>query len=265
MKNWTEHTWVICAYKVSTYLEDAIKSVKSQTLKSNIIMVTSTPNEHIQGLSKKYDIPLFVNLGESGIAGDWNFGYEKATTNIVTICHQDDIYKENYAESIKKMIDRDKSTLIAFSGYGELRDGTEVYSNKLLNIKKIMLFPLRIGAFQKSKWIRRRILSMGSPICCPAVTYVKSNLPMFAFQNHYKSDLDWEAWENISRIIGRFSYDYKPLVLHRIHEESATTEIIGESLRSKEDYEMFCKFWPKWVARIICNQYVKSEKSNNIK
>lgn len=265
MKRWEKHTWVICAYKVSEYLEDAIKSVKSQTIKSNIIMVTSTPNDHIQKLSEKYEIPLFVNNGKAGIAGDWNFGYQKASTNIVTICHQDDIYKKNYLANIKRMIDKDQSTLIAFSGYGELRDGKEVYSNTLLNIKKLMLFPFRIGIFQKSKWIRRRILSMGSPICCPAVTFVKSNLPSVVFHDNFKSNLDWEAWEIVSKRKGRFSYVYKPLVLHRIHEESTTSEIIGGSLRGKEDFAMFCKFWPKCIAKIICKQYVKSERSNKIK
>lgn len=29
---------------------------------------------------------------------------------------------------------------------------------------------------------------------------------------------------------------------HRIHEESETSVIIGDNARSKEDYEMFCKF-----------------------
>ena len=52
---------------------------------------------------------------------------------------------------------------------------------------------------------------------------------------------------------------------HRVHEESTTTEIIGERIRTKEDLEMFKRFWPKKVAKFINKFYVKSEKSNNIK
>ena len=49
---------------------------------------------------------------------------------------------------------------------------------------------------------------------------------------------------------------------HRIHEESTTTEIIGERIRTKEDYLMLCKFWPKKIAKFINKFYVKAENSN---
>ena len=69
-----KHTFVICAYKESEFLEECVESLKKQTIKSNIIMVTSTPNEHIKKIAHKYGIKLFVNKGEGGIAQDWNFG-----------------------------------------------------------------------------------------------------------------------------------------------------------------------------------------------
>ena len=55
-------------------------------------MATSTPNEWIQGLAEKYEIPLYINTGEGGIAQDWNFAYRQAKTDYITIAHQDDIY-----------------------------------------------------------------------------------------------------------------------------------------------------------------------------
>lgn len=259
-----QHTFAICAYKESAFLEDAIKSVKHQSVKSNIIMVTSTPNALIEELSKKYDIPLFINDGEAGIAGDWNFGYQKASTELVTICHQDDIYEKHYVEKILQKVNRSKKPLIAFTDYGELRNGEKVFHNTLLKIKRVMLLPLRISLFENSIWVRRRILSFGSPICCPAVTFVKKNLPPVIFKQGFKSDVDWEAWEMISKLKGGFVYVKEPLMLHRIHEESATTEIIGDSLRNKEDYQMFCKFWPKWIAKRICAVYKNGEKSNQL-
>ena len=122
-----QHTFAICAYKESVFLEDAIKSVKHQSVRSNIIMVTSTPNVLIEELSKKYEIPLFINDGEAGIAGDWNFGYQKADTELVTICHQDDIYEKHYVEKILKKVNQSKKPLIAFCDYGELRNGEKVF------------------------------------------------------------------------------------------------------------------------------------------
>ena len=42
MREFKNHTFVICAYKESKYLEECIKSLINQTVKSNIIMTTST-------------------------------------------------------------------------------------------------------------------------------------------------------------------------------------------------------------------------------
>ena len=45
------HTFVICAYKESPYLEACIQSLQAQTVPSRILMVTSTPNPWIEKLS----------------------------------------------------------------------------------------------------------------------------------------------------------------------------------------------------------------------
>ena len=264
MYNENDHTWSICAYGQSPYLEAAICSVLKQTIHTKTIMVTSTPNEYISGLAEKYNIPLYINNGENGIANDWNFAYQKADTKLVTLCHQDDLYEENYVKNMLMKVNQKKKTLIAFSDYGELRNEEKVMKNKLLTIKRILLFPLRFSFLQQNVWIRRRCISLGNCICCPAVTYVKENLPERIFFDKYKSNVDWQTWEQLSQNKGSFVYISNILMFHRIHEESTTTEIIGESLRAKEDYEMFCKFWPKWIAKKICKKYQCCEESNEV-
>ncbi len=47
------HTFVVCAYKESKYLEECIMSLVNQEVKSHIIMVTSTPNEYISSMAEK--------------------------------------------------------------------------------------------------------------------------------------------------------------------------------------------------------------------
>ncbi len=264
--NYINHTFAICAYKESPYLEDCIKSVKAQTKKSYIIMVTSTPNDHISSLAEKYKIPLFVRDGASDIAQDWNFAYDKAKTELVTITHQDDIYLPEFCEKTVNRLNQAAKPLIAFTGYGERRHKAntykDVYSNKLLNIKKFLLFPMLIKAFENSIFIRRRVLSFGSSICCPSVTYVKTNLPKHVFVSGYICDLDWQAWEMLSKRKGAFCYISKPLMLHRIHEQSTTSFMINGTGRKAEDFEMFCKFWPKPIAKFIEMFYKDSEKQN---
>ena len=259
-----KHTFVICAYKESPFLEECILSLKKQMLQSNIIMITSTPNDYIRNMAEKYEIPLKINEGEGGIVQDWNFGYRQCDTPYITIAHQDDIYFPEYSEHAVERLEKSNSPLIYFSDYCEIRNGKRVSNNQLLKIKRILLFPLRGKIFQNSIFVRRRSLSIGNGICCPSVTFAKDNLPNPVFTVHFRSDEDWEAWERLSKLKGAFVYDSSIQMGHRIHEESETSIIIGDNVRSKEDYEMFCRFWPKSIAKILVKFYSKSEKSNNI-
>lgn len=260
----SDHTYVLCAYKTSEYLEECVKSLLAQTVKSKVLIATSTPNEHITTIAQKYNIPVYINEGEKGIGGDWNFAYGKADTPLITIAHQDDIYEPDYTKQMLEFINKSKQPILYFSGYAELRNGEKVYNNSILKIKKLMLSPLKIKSLWTSRFVRRRILSLGCPICCPAVSFVRERVGDSPFTNDYLSDIDWQQWELQSRKKGSFVYNPQPLMCHRIHEDSATTEIIGDSKRSKEDFDMFCKFWPRPVAKIIAKFYSNSEKSNNI-
>ena len=102
-----KHTFVICAYKESQFLEDCIRSLRAQIVKSDIKIATSTPNEYIYNIAKKYNIEVFVNNLEkseeiSNIGNDWQFAYNIAETELVTIAHQYDIYLKNYTRDLLK-------------------------------------------------------------------------------------------------------------------------------------------------------------------
>lgn len=256
------HTFALCAYKESQYLEECILSLLSQTVKSEIVIATSTPNEHIYSLGNKYNIPVHINTGVAGIAGDWNFAYSLAKTKYVTLAHQDDTYEPEYVEKILEKMEKTKKPIIGFTEYFEIRNGEKVYKNKLLKVKKILNFPFRI--FKKSRFIRRRILSFGCPICCPAVTYHIENCNNLKFDTNFQNSCDWDAWERISKYKGEFIYVKKALMGHRIHRESTTTEMIQNSRRSQEELIMFKRFWPNWIAKRIAKAFAKSTASNDV-
>ena len=258
----SDHTFVVCAYKESEYLKELLSSLMQQTVRTNIIIATSTPNQHIENLAGEYHLPVYINTGETGIAGDWNFALRSANTPLVTIAHQDDIYEPEYAEKMLAAINKAKDPIIAFSHYAELRNGEKVYENRLLQIKKLLLIPMRLS--QNSIFLRRCSLSLGNPICCPAVTYVKASVLDLPFESTFSCSLDWAQWEKLSNQKGAFVYVNKPLMCHRIHEESATSVLIQDSRRSQEDFEMFCRFWPKPIATLLEKFYSASEKSNEL-
>lgn len=260
----SKHTFVVCAYQESPYLEDCICSVLNQQYASTVIMSTGTPNAYIEAIAEKYNLKLYVNRGKSSIANDWNFAVECADTELVTLAHQDDIYEAEYSQKIVDAYQKAKEPIIIFSDYSELRDGIKVITNQLLKIKRIMLFPLRFPCMWKIRFVRRRILSLGSAICCPAVTLVKTRIPSPLFENNMKSNIDWQAWELLSRMQGSFVYVKERLMAHRIHQESTTSSLLVDNARREEDLMVFEKFWPRWMARLIEKVYQLSEKSNNL-
>ena len=262
MKEFLNHTFVICAYKESEYLEECIKSVMNQTVKSNVIMATSTPNDYIKGLADKYNIELFVNTGDRGIGQDWNFGVNNAKTDYVTVAHQDDIYKQAYLEEIVNRLEKGKDFVIAFTDYREIKNGEEIKLTTNLKIKKVLLFPLRF--FRKSKFFRRRSLSLGSAICCPSVTVNKKVTGENPYKTELKCDLDWDTWDKYSTYKEGFLYIPKELMQHRIHEESETSNLIHNNVRLEEDLLMLEKYWPKPIAKFIMKFYKNAIKTNEI-
>ena len=251
------HTFVICAYGDSRYLEECIQSLVNQSLKTDIILYTSTPSNYIEGLCEKYDIPVFSSVG-GGIGKDWNNALSFVQTQYATIVHQDDIYLTDYAKNVLSSVAGDM--LIAYSDYQELKDGNIIPLTSNLKIKHLMLRTMAM--FPKWKFWRNRVLAFGNPISCPAVTYNLKKLNDFKFNEEMKVSLDWFAWYQIAQKNGSFIFVDESLMYHRIHEESETTNSIENNIRTKEDYEMYLLFWPKFIASLLLKYYKKSQDTN---
>ena len=208
------HTFTILTYKQSPHLEDCINSLLSQTVKSKIIITTSTPSSFIEKISYKYKIPLYINPNQNGIASDWNFAYNTAKTKYITLAHQDDIYDKNYLQKCLRVTESDnasKDYLITFTGYNELKGNKIVNYNLLQIIKKILLLPFLLKNNLKTNFFKKIILLFGSPIPCPSVMYNKENLKNnnFQFSDEFSINLDWNAWMDLSKIKGSFIYTDK--------------------------------------------------------
>lgn len=257
------HTFVVLAYKESPYLEDCIKSVLNQSVKSKVVIATSTPNSFITQMADKYKLNVITNPVRKGIGYDFDFAVNCGNTELVTVAHQDDIYDYTYAEKVIKAYKKQKKSTIIFTNYYEIKKKGKVYFNINLLIKRFLLFPLKFHFLARFKFVKRNALRFGCSICCPAVTFCKKNVSDNIFSCDLKCNIDWFAWEKLSKKDGYFYYINKSLMGHRIYSGSTTSEIINDNKRTNEDYIIFSKFWPKWIARIISNVYSLSEKSNN--
>lgn len=280
-----QHTFVVCAYGESPYLRECLSSLQNQTVRSRILIATSTLNEAILNAAKEYGCKILENHGESGLAGDWNFALRQAKTPLVTLAHQDDVYLPEYTHCIVKAYHRNRDAIILFTDYQELRELPEhpaglseqdhnytaadqdigkknwvKTESRLVRTKRLLLLPLRASLLRRSRWIRRRALSLGNVICCPSVTYVRNQMPEKLFAGNMKSNIDWQAWEQLSKRKGSFVYLPEKLMLHRIHGGSTTSSLVNDHARREEDLYMFRKFWPGKVPELIWKAYGKNER-----
>lgn len=263
MANKSIHTFVVLAYKESEFLEDCIKSVTNQKYPSEVIIATTTPNNHITQIADKHKISIIVGK-HTNIGGDFDFAKNLAKTELVTIAHQDDIYDFEYSKIIIKNYKLYPDASIIFTDYYEIRNNKKEAANKNLKIKRILLKSLSIKKLCSFTFIKRLPIRFGDAISCPAVSFVSGNVPKNLFASDYKANVDWFAWEKLSKLPGRFVFINKILMGHRIDETTETTKIINSGIRTKEDFDIYTKFWPEPIAKIFTQTYKKSEKSNEL-
>ncbi|AUC14581.1 hypothetical protein BTO06_05265 [Tenacibaculum sp. SZ-18] len=259
------HTFVIPAFKESPYLESCILNLKKQSVESYIIITTSTPTSESAEIAKKYNLPFIINTtNDKGIGNDWNFALSQSKTKLATIAHSDDIYEDNYTESILYFFKKYPKSSILFTDYRDVI-GNSIRSISLnYFVKKTLLLPFLLKKSHSSKFFKKSSLVFGDAICCPSVTLNLSliNNSNELFSTEHKCVLDWLAWLKLAEEQGNFTFINKKLIQHRIHENSETSVSLNSGIREKEEYETFKNIWGTRFAKVLMKFYSLGHKDN---
>lgn len=255
------HTFAVCAYKDSPYLESCIKSLKRQSVPSEIILCTSTPSCYIQALAEVYDLPLYVRDGASDIRDDWNFAYEKASGRLVTIAHQDDRYHKDYTKTLQECWERYPDTTVFMTDCAVVKNGEVQKPGLVPFVKHLLRLPLRLRRYADRTRVKRAALIFGNPVICPSCTYDKEQIGMPLFDSPYKFALDWDTLWNLAARPGRFVCVEKPLLFYRIHEDATTKACIESDERARDEAAMYAKIWPRPAARILLFFYKQAYRA----
>ncbi len=249
-----KHTFVICAYKDSEYLEECIVSIMNQKIKTKCIIATSTPSKHIKDLSNKYKLKLYIKKGGSDIKDDWNFAYSCANTELVTIAHQDDIYHKEYIINILNNYKKD--ILMYYTNYNPYKNG-KITKDTNNNIKSFINILNQYYFLTKFKIIRLIPLAFGNCINCPSVTYNKKLLGENIFTSDLKFALDWDTYLKIAKMKNPSLYIPIKLINYRIHKGATTMDFIKDNKRKYDDITMFNKMWPNRISMFLMKYYIR--------
>ena len=244
-----KHTFVILAYHESDDLEECIKSVINQSVKSNVVIATSTPNDYIIDLASEYSLGVMVNKEKSNKGRDYNFAVNSFDTELITIAHQDDLYDRNYTKEILNCYKKNSEATIIFTDNYEIDDSIKIKSSKKLFWKRYFLFPLRFKFFQNKKFFKLRALRRDKHICTSSITFVKKNIHKDIFPTNLKYDNDWQGLIDLAKENTRFVYLAKKLVGYRVMEKEINKKKI------KEDEDIKQSLYPKWYY----NRFIKKD------
>lgn len=249
-------TFVVPAYGESPYLRECLNSLISQTIQTDIVIATSTPNKFIDTLAEEFASPIRFNAKGGSISLDWNFALNSGNSDLVVLAHQDDLYHPEFAGKCLSFFDRNPDCAFAFTDSAELIEG-RLYKNHTRElVKKILRKSSFLGKDVISNSSQyRRLLGFGSPIPCPAVAYNRRVIKNFAFSDQYSLNLDWDAWSRLAVAGYKIGYIRGQLMTHRVHAESETQRGLADKRREREDYLLFSRYWPAPLASALLSIY----------
>ena len=134
------HSFAVCAYGDSPYLEACLRSLVRQSVPSERLLCTATPSAFLKDLAKKYGFRYCVREGKPGIGADWNFALSQAEGSFVTLAHQDDVYGAHYTEELLRAVKRYPNLALFTSDARILKNGVIQRRSKAECVKKLLRF-----------------------------------------------------------------------------------------------------------------------------
>ncbi len=252
------HGFVLVAYGDSPFLPGCLRSLSSQTRTTSVAISTSTPSPYIAETASAFGVPVLINPEKRGIAADWNFALTATSARRVTLAHQDDVYLSRFAEVSLALLADHPQAALCFTGYDEITDGGAARQSKI-SVVKHALERMSLGAETVVSPKRfRAFLSFGNPLPCSSVTFDRAKLGDFKFSSDYRSNLDWDAWLRLAEQGRTFVRTPERLVGRRHNALTATSGLIRDGVRRREDLSMFRRLWPRPLADAIAWAYQAS-------
>jgi glycosyltransferase involved in cell wall biosynthesis len=249
------HGFVVMAYGDSPFLAGCLRSLQAQSLPTEVVVATSTPSDFIDRAAADHGVRVIVNPVSEGIAADWNFALSVASSRRVTLAHQDDVYFPRFAEcSLARMIARPEA-VACFTGYEEIDDDGAVTRSKISAVKHLIEAVTLGEATAVSGGRLRAFLALGNALACSSVTFDLHHLGGFRFSNLYRSNLDWDAWLRLAEEGAVLAREPERLVGRRHNALTATSRLLEDGSRRREDLMMFRRLWPSPLAEVIAYAY----------
>lgn len=256
---------IIPLYNKENYIEKAIQSVINQSnIDFEIIIIDDCSTDLSYEIAEKFiseKIIVIKHIKNKGLSASRNTGILNSKGKYITFLDADDLWKPNYLEEIKILIDTFPEANLFATNY------EEIYPNN------VILTPKNNSDYLKPIQIIDNFftVSLGQPLYCACSLCVAKNVfDVVGNYNEsitYSEDIDFNIRANLSF---KLAYSKKALVSYIIFSEN---QITNSDLKSKkvpnfDDYEIFADNKPlkKYLDfnRYVLAKKYKIEKNKNL-
>lgn len=237
------HSFVIIAEGENDNLEECIKSIKKQSVKTNVLLITDNENDFVMDIASEYGLGVMI-YHEDEMMNKYNFALTCVSTELVTIVNQNDIYDRNYAKEVLKVYKNNPKASLIFTNCYEIFKDKKNIRNKRLFKRRMMVKWLKYSKFNNKKYFKKLALKYFNALYPSSVTYVTSNLPHPFFEDYSI----YNEWVSYNKLVGdnlAWVYIETPLVAYR---SDALVDSKENTLLKKQIYKLF---WPNWLIDFI--------------
>jgi glycosyltransferase involved in cell wall biosynthesis len=260
-------TIAIPFYLGKKYIAKAIESVLAQSdSRWKLIICNDGPDGRLlDDLVLEYNdlrISIYQNESRLGMVGNWNRCLDMATTDLVTILHDDDELLPNYASMMIEASERYPSSA-AFFCNAIIIDANSARKFSLPDYVKKYVRSQRARLFSLSGASAFTDLLKGNYIMCPTLCYRKSRILERRFSSKWRFVQDWDfslrlLMEGETLVgINEIAYAY------RRHKDNATTRYTDDLTRFIEEVRL-CEEMANWSSRVGWTESEKVAKNKHI-
>lgn len=248
---------IIPLYNKENYIEKAIQSVINQTNNDfEIIIVDDCSTDLSYEIAKNClseKINLIKHPKNKGLSASRNTGILNSRGNYITFLDADDLWKPNYLEEIKLLMDTFPEARLFATNYEEIYPDNIIFTpkNNADYLKPIQIIDDYFA------------VSLGQPLYCAcSLCVAKDVFDVVGNYNEtitYSEDIDFNIRANLSF---KLAYSKKALVSYLIFSENQITNsgLQNKTVPNFDDYEVLAAHNQPLKKYLDFNRYVLAKK-----
>lgn len=261
MKNSALLTICIPLYKSNiSYVKQAVDSVLGQTSTDwELVLVDGSPEpllavrEWATSLGNT-SIRYMFNDNDTSMAGNWNFAYDIAQTELVTLLHDDDFLHKDYVGDILELSLNEPVCSGYFCGANIVNSNGDLSKTVADSVKQVLMPKKEVLIVEGDEGLAS--ILKANFIFCPSICYRKSQLQDKPFSSDWKMVTDLDFYQKTIHGGGAFVGLRKKLYFYRRHDENQTSKLTQSLERFTEECDIYT---------MIAEQYCKSQWPCSVK